>query len=311
MIHLDFNGQRLSCQPGENLLDCLLRHDQRIPYGCRAGACQACLVQLRAGEAPAQASRSLTASQRQQGLLMSCLCEARQGLALQSYDSSSQRISARIIDKTLLSADVLRLRLNARLRWRAGQYLNIWADEQQARSYSIASVASLDDYIELHVRRYDSGLLSPRLFHHCQVGDTLSLQGPMGEFSYGGDQPQQALLMLAQGTGLAPLLGIARDALAQGHQGTIRLIAVDADYGDPLLANLAQQSADAEHVLVNGEDPLAAASHHLKHSFPALRGWHIYLCGGARFVTQLQRQCFIQGASQNNIHTETFLDFHR
>ena len=44
MSEVEFKQQRFTREPYESVLDCLLRHGQALPYACKAGMCQACLV---------------------------------------------------------------------------------------------------------------------------------------------------------------------------------------------------------------------------------------------------------------------------
>ena len=50
----------------------------------------------------------------------------------------------------------------------------------------------------------------------ARPGEAVRLQGPVGECFYVPGQPEQPLLLAGTGTGLAPLYGIVRDALAAG-----------------------------------------------------------------------------------------------
>lgn len=66
--------------------------------------------------------------------------------------------------------------------------------------------------------------MSDWLCRHLAVGDTLLIEGPSGQCFYmpALDQP---LLLAGMGTGLAPLYGIVRSALDQGHRAPIYLYA--------------------------------------------------------------------------------------
>ncbi|MEM7203143.1 MAG: FAD-binding oxidoreductase [Planctomycetota bacterium] len=120
--------------------------------------------------------------------------------------------------------DVARLRLlpTKPFAYRPGQYVDVLHTDGAARSYSLASLPT-DGVLELHVRRLPKGHVSGWL-HERQPGDTITVRGPFGQCYYLPDPPTQKLLLAGAGTGLAPLLGIVRDALQQGHAGPIDLI---------------------------------------------------------------------------------------
>lgn len=105
--------------------------------------------------------------------------------------------------------------------YKAGQYLRIFIDEHTARSYSLASVPCVDKELHLHVRRSASSAVS-RWFHdELEVGDAIHVGRPQGFCYYRPTNLDQPMLMIGTGSGLAPLFGIARDALRHRHRGNI------------------------------------------------------------------------------------------
>ena len=89
------------------------------------------------------------------------------------------------------------------------------AQDGLARSYSIASLLT-DDSLELHVRVLPEGRMSQWLASTARVGHADGDPGPSGDCFYTAGREDQPLLLAGTGTGLAPLFGIARDALRQG-----------------------------------------------------------------------------------------------
>jgi ferredoxin-NADP reductase len=96
---------------------------------------------------------------------------------------------------------------------RAGQHVDVrlTAEDgyQAERSYSIASAPEDADLV-LTVERLDDGEVSPYLVDELRPGDELELRGPIGgyfvwEARFGGP-----LLLVAGGSGVAPLRAILR-----------------------------------------------------------------------------------------------------
>lgn len=107
--------------------------------------------------------------------------------------------------------------------YKAGQYLKVFIGEHTVRSYSLASTPGIDDELHLHIRRGASGSVG-RWFHETlEVGDAIHVGKPQGGCYYMPANMDQPILMIGTGSGLAPLYGMARDALRQGHRGNIRL----------------------------------------------------------------------------------------
>lgn len=126
---------------------------------------------------------------------------------------------------TKLNPDTLCIRLSCPTLedYKAGQYLRIWIDEHRVRSYSLASAPSIDGDLQLHVRRNANSEVS-RWFHEVlQVGDKLRIDRPRGSSCYIPSRFDQPMLMIGTGSGLAPLYGMAREALRHGHRGDIHL----------------------------------------------------------------------------------------
>ncbi|HKF97116.1 MAG TPA: NAD(P)H-flavin reductase, partial [Steroidobacteraceae bacterium] len=121
---------------------------------------------------------------------------------------------------------LLRLPTVERLRFHPGQYLDVLLPSGKRRSFSIASPPHDSDLIELHVRRVSGGGFTERLFgaggsgeSPLAVGSLLRIEGPIGQFSYRtGRAP---MLMVAGGTGFAPLKSILRHVLETGVEREI------------------------------------------------------------------------------------------
>jgi NAD(P)H-flavin reductase/hemoglobin-like flavoprotein len=83
------------------------------------------------------------------------------------------------------------------------------------RYYSPANAPRQDRTIELHVRAIDGGWVSSALVMAVGVGDTVQLGPAVGELVLDPRSPDE-LLLIASGTGLAPLRAITEDLAARG-----------------------------------------------------------------------------------------------
>lgn len=321
MPTLTFEGQAYSLAQGQSVLEALEAAGCEIPHSCRAGACQACLMQTNPNDLPPGAQSGLKDTLVAQGYFLACQCRPQQDLTVRRVAEAAQRVTATVVAHQRLSEQVLRLRLQPAqsLDYHAGQYLMLWRDALLGRSYSLASVPGLDgELLELHIRRVPGGAMSNWLFDSLQLGVQLSFQGPTGNCFYLAGQTDQPLLLMGTGTGLAPLYGIARDALAAGHQGEIHLYhgstAADGLYLNSELLALTERyrqfhyhpvvrEADGADALTRvGElDALALADH------GKLANWRVYLCGPEALVQQLRKKCFLAGASMRAIHADAFV----
>jgi NAD(P)H-flavin reductase/hemoglobin-like flavoprotein len=96
------------------------------------------------------------------------------------------------------------------------------------RYFSPANAPRADGSLELHVRAVHAGQVSPALAYRCQVGDTLRLGAPVGTALCAYRTSRRDLLLIAGGTGLAPLRSIVEDLAAAGDRRAVCLV-VGAD----------------------------------------------------------------------------------
>ncbi|MFC5459302.1 Rieske 2Fe-2S domain-containing protein [Massilia niabensis] len=126
------------------------------------------------------------------------------------------------IDKLGRDVAVLRLRLEdgAPLDYVAGQYLDVVLEDGSRRSYSMAAPGGAN-VLELHIRHMPGGVFTDRVFGNLATGQRLVLDGPAGDFYL---RPSAApVVLLASGTGFAPVKALVEQAIASGNTRPMRL----------------------------------------------------------------------------------------
>jgi ferredoxin-NADP reductase/ferredoxin len=316
MSVVTFEECRVELQTGETVLSGLERAGQRIPNSCRSGVCQSCLMQAIAGEVPPQSQRGLKQSLALQGYFLSCQCQPAGDLRVALPTSVMPGFATRVTYKGQVAAEVMVLRLEvpSGFECRSGQYVNLEV-EQLVRSYSVASVPMRDGHIELHVRRVPGGRVSNWLHDHCEVGTGCTIRGPLGDCFYIPSETRDFPMVLAgTGTGLAPLEGIVRDALHQGHQGPITLIHGVRDrsglyHGDKLseLAAAHPNFTYLQAVWTEGESGDISALLKQRFAQYVANATRVFLCGAPDLVKSMKRQVFLAGAASSHIHADPFV----
>lgn len=136
-----------------------------------------------------------------------------------------QKMQVKIDAITRAAPDVAVLQLRCEgsgLAYQAGQYVDVLLDDGQRRSYSMATRSAADQgLLELHVRHLPGGLFTDRVFGGLQPGELLQLEGPGGNF-YLRDG-QTPVILLASGTGFAPIKALIEDAIAKNSNRPMRL----------------------------------------------------------------------------------------
>jgi len=110
---------------------------------------------------------------------------------------------------------------------RAGQHVDVrlTAEDgyQAERSYSIAS-APESARLELTVERLDDGEVSPYLTEELRPGDAIELRGPVGGYFVWDPDAQGSVLLVGGGSGVVPLMAMARHRSAEASMIPTRLL---------------------------------------------------------------------------------------
>lgn len=103
------------------------------------------------------------------------------------------------------------------LEFTPGQYIGLKLNidgEEVRRNYSLSATAQLGRY-RISVKRVDSGVVSNYLHERMQVGDTLELFPPAGEFTL--TESDKPLVLISGGVGITPTLPMLEVALKTGR----------------------------------------------------------------------------------------------
>ena len=315
MPNVIYAGVAYAAAPGEAVLDTLLRNGVSISNSCRAGACQSCMLRVSAGVVPAVAQRGLKATLVEQGYFLSCACVPETDLRIDPANGIEVPASIAALERLTPTVLRARLRLPAPLAYRAGQYVTLRRLDGLSRSYSLASLPH-EDTLELHVRLAPHGRMSGWLFNDAQVGEAMTLRGPAGDCFYTTGAIDQPLLLIATGTGLAPLAGICRDALKHGHKAEIHLYhgarTADGLYLQDELSALQRAHANLHYTTVVPPDESASTAALItkivSERHPALAGWRGYVCGNPAAVKALKMKLFLLGMPSKEIFADAFLE---
>jgi NAD(P)H-flavin reductase len=126
--------------------------------------------------------------------------------------------------------------------------------------------------------------------------------------------PAAALLLAGTGTGIAPLLAIARDALERGHAGPLAVLYGAAEPGRLYLGTSPPRCVKPEALatirwrtcaLSRGQDIVAAVTAELA-AGPGPAATRAFLCGGPRTVAAMRRALFLARMSLRDICADQF-----
>jgi CDP-4-dehydro-6-deoxyglucose reductase len=308
---VEYDGVSCDRRAEESVLDAILRGGVTVSHSCKAGSCGSCLMRAKNPAAlPPAAQRGLKDAWKASGYFLACVCLPDGDLEAGPV-SSDARTQVAISRLDRLSESVLRVGLVSLVPfdYRPGQYLTLLRQDGLARSYSIASLPD-DGEMELHVRVLPEGRMSQWLATSACVGASLEVQGPFGDCFYVPGREDQPIVLAGTGTGLAPLYGIAREALRAGHHGPVHLFhGATVSAGLYLRDELAALTARYDNftytpTVLATDGPIERV---ILGEHAVMSGWRAFLCGDPSVVKTLRRAIFIGGAAMNDIHADAFL----
>ncbi len=229
-VKIESSGHRFVVGAGETLLDAALRHGIGLPYGCRNGACGSCIATLVSGDVDYPDGNPEV--ELEPGQVVICQAHAHSDLTLKVREVSAD---ADIIIKTLpcraehlerLSHDVMQVLLklpeSERMQFLAGQYIEFILKDGRRRAFSIANAPHQDEYLELHIRHVPGGSFTGHVFDEMKDRALLRIEGPLGSF-YLRENSERPILMMAGGTGVAPIKGMIDHAQYIGFDRPMHL----------------------------------------------------------------------------------------
>src|SRR5215831_3018249 len=197
------------CEPNEAVLDAAQRAGLEIPYSCRKGVCGTCKGRVVSGEVRAFAGDALAASERADGQVLFCNARPRSDLVIAPRSISKadpfarKTVAARVFRLQRLASDVmlvhLRFPAGIRVRFKAGQHLNLILENGERRDFSMANPPSESDGAQLHIRHVPGGPFTDYVFNTLKRGDQLRLEIPFGDFTL--RESKKPILFVAGSTG--------------------------------------------------------------------------------------------------------------
>lgn len=228
------DDQKFSASAVESVLDAALSAGLLLPYGCRDGACGACKARIVQGQIAqgAVADTALSHAERTAGYALLCKAQARSDLVIEVRsvaridDIVPRKMPCRVQDLRRVASDVMiltaKLPASHALRFRAGQYIDVLLPDGRRRSFSVANAPHENDHIQLHIRRVPNGHFTGQVFGSMQVRDILRIEGPLGSF-FLREERDRPIILLAGGTGFAPIKSIIEHVIASGNHRRLML----------------------------------------------------------------------------------------
>jgi CDP-4-dehydro-6-deoxyglucose reductase, E3 len=310
-VTIQSSGHTFTVNDGETVLAAALREGIVIAYGCRSGVCGTCKGSLVEGtiDYGTYQEQAMSEAERRAGKALFCQARPHSNLTIQCREIGAavkgmqiKMLPARVAKMQRVAPDVMLLELklpaNERLQFLAGQYVDLLIRGGVRRSFSMANAPHDDAFLQFHLMDY-GGPFSQHVFSAMKEKDIIRFEGPFGTF-FLREESTKPIVLLASGTGFAPIKAIVEHALHTGMKRPMTLYwgcRVRADlYMDDLAARW-QREGKLRYVPVLSDAPpsdhwtgrTGLVHRALMEDFPDLSGHQVYACGAPVMVEAARR----------------------
>ena len=242
-VTLSRTGTSFAVNQGEVILEAALRQEIWLPHACRGGTCGSCRAIVVAGAvtydeaSPARTRHAATTPASLQVEAFLCCAKALGDVTLDVAELAARprgtmyRRPARVVDLRTASRDVAIVTLKppptAAIRFRPGQYICLVGDDGRLHPFSIANAPRADETLELHIGRVPNGRFTAHVHERMRPRDVVRFEGPFGQFGFSdamvSGELQRPAILLAGGTGIAPIKAMLEAAEPAGSRRTLYL----------------------------------------------------------------------------------------
>lgn len=224
----------ISCEDDQTVADASYRSRINIPLDCRDGACGTCKAFCESGNfwGGDYIDDALTDDEAQRGYVLPCSMTPKSDLVLRIASTSAVAKTqpttyiGTLAHVTRLSSTTYSVGIEipnrTELAYLPGQYVNIAVPGTgESRSYSFSNAPD-EHTLTFLVKLSPGGVMSTYLTERAQVGDEISFTGPHGSFFL--RETERPALLVAGGTGLAPIMSILRKLRADNTTRPVHVL---------------------------------------------------------------------------------------
>jgi len=327
LVHPD--NRIVPVREGETILDAGLREGLSLPFECRYGGCGVCKAHLLYGTVDHGAFQpsALTEAEQREGKMLLCCATPLSDLEIEYVPVTLpggvpvRTYTARVERMVALTDDVMQVFLRPeggeRVRYYAGQYINVILEDGERRSFSFAAAPQDAALIELHIRWIKGGRFTTYVFTAMKAGDVIRFEGPLGAFFLREDSAKP-IIFVAGATGFAPVKSMVEYAFRTGLKRRMILYWGVRALKDLYLKELPMRW-EREHENFGFVPVLSdpAPEDHwtgrtglvheaILQDFPDLAAYQIYACGSVEMVRAAHPAFLARGLKQDDCFSDAF-----
>ena len=315
----------------DNLYFAALKNKVRILTDCLEGACATCKGVCTSGtyELDEYTDEALTQEEYGKREVLTCQMHVKSDCVIEfpyesrvALKSKPDSRNASVVEVEMISSTVAKLVVEPDgvappVSFIPGQYVHLSVPgTSEHRSYSFANAASESEKYTFYIKVLGQGAMSDYLSQRAQPGDETTVTGPFGRFYLRPvDRP---ILMVAGGTGLAPMLSILDTLVANGETDQPIRLLYGANAADELFAfdQLERYAANGLNIttelcVVEPAEGWDGATGHvtglLRRGLTNGGDCRVYLCGPPPMIDAAEAWLTKNGHDPSLVHAEKFV----
>lgn len=327
LVTLADENVTFTCEENQSVLDAALEKGITISYGCRNGLCGSCMGELQQGqlEYPEGPPGGISEEEVNQGKALFCKAVPLGDITIKvnvlkpQVDIEVKTLPARVNEIQHLTDDVIKLILQLpaveTFNFKAGQWVYFVLKDGRKRAFSIANAQNEKNQLELQIRHAIGGVFTDFVFENLTTGLLLRIEGPHGTFYF--QQDDRPILLVAGGTGFAPIKGIFEEMSQQELKQPVHLFWGSRAKKDLYQEDLVQQwvrqyginytpvlSEPDERDNWQGESGFVHQA--VIKAYPDLSQFALYMAGPPQMIDSCKDTFIKAGLEDNRLYYDSF-----
>ena len=330
LVFEDGRVARFGADENDSVYLAALKNRVRILTDCLEGACATCKGVCTSGDyyLDEYEDEALSAAERERREVLTCRMHVTSDCVIEfpyasriALKTAPTSVPCKVVEVDMVASAVARLVIaqdaeSAPVSFMPGQYVHLSVPGTDAqRSYSFANKVGTNRHA-FYVKILEQGAMSDYISERAAPGDEITMTGPFGRFYL---RPQERpSVMVAGGTGLAPMLSMLDTLVSPGAEGAPVRLLYGANRPEELfaldqLSGYREKGVDLEIELcvVEASSGWTGSSGHVTSLLrdEILNGGNceVYLCGPPPMIEAAEAALAARDIDPSRIHAEKFV----
>lgn len=255
-VRVEPTGHEFFVEGSDSILESGLGSGLALNYGCSNGNCGKCKARVVSGEVKKIRNHDYVLNEKEklQGYILTCSNTAVTDLILSAEEAGSendipsQSVTTWVRKLVSLGEHMSTLHVKTprtqRLRFLAGQYVNLEIPGVASKKLHVASCPCDDMNLQFHIDNRCNDDFTEYVKTQIKANDVIEIEGPSGHFVLHEDEPNP-IVFIAFGHGFAPIKSLIEHAMTLDVTEDIQLYWLVPDEQDLYMHNHCRSWADA------------------------------------------------------------------